>query len=243
VGCGSTAARASGRFTIDVAGTQREYIIKLPANYDANRPHKLLFTFHGAMYSAQTVADGGRPGSGPYYGIEAVAGGSTIFVAPQAASSWSNSSGRDLAYVDAMLARFKSELCIDTSRLFLVGFSAGAMMSIAIACAESDVFRAVAPMSGSLSLAGTCGGTHPIAYWGSHGLQDPTIEISAGRMVRDSFRMRNHCTATTTPEARPGCVSFTGCDAGYATEWCEFEGVHQPPPYAGEAIWAFINQF
>src|SRR6266511_2636746 len=55
-GCNSTAARTSGRFTIDVAGTQREYIIKLPANYDASHPYKIVFMFHGAMYSAQRVA-------------------------------------------------------------------------------------------------------------------------------------------------------------------------------------------
>jgi len=190
------------------------------------------------------VADGDIwPGIGSFYGVEALAGGSTILVATQAATSWSNTNGRDIAYVDAMVARFKSELCIDQSRMFLVGFSAGAMMSIAIACAESDVFRGVAPMSGNLSLAGTCTGTHPIAYWSSHGLQDPTINISAGRMVRDTFRMRNHCSATTTPDARAGCVSFTGCDAGYPAEWCEFDGVHEAPPYAGEAIWAFLNQF
>ena len=71
-----------------------------------------------------------------------------------------------------------------------------AAAAIALGCAEADVFRAIAAMSGSLN-GGTCSGTQQIAYWGSHGTNDPTINISNGRMVRDTFRMRNHCTSTT----------------------------------------------
>ena len=32
---------------IDVDGTMREYHISMPDNYDASRPHKLIFVFHG----------------------------------------------------------------------------------------------------------------------------------------------------------------------------------------------------
>ena len=75
-----------------------------------------------------------------------------------------------------MIARFKTELCIDQHRIFATGFSMGAIQTIALGCAEADVFRAIAPMSGSLN-GGTCSGTQPLAYWGSHGTNDPTINI------------------------------------------------------------------
>ena len=66
-GCGMANPPASGRYTIDVSGTAREYIIKMPAGYDARRPYRLIFAFHGAMYDAASVDAGGAPSpSGPY---------------------------------------------------------------------------------------------------------------------------------------------------------------------------------
>jgi poly(3-hydroxybutyrate) depolymerase len=222
----------------------REYIVKLPADYDVTRPvpRRLIFAFHGRMYDAQSVADGGPPGSGPYYGIEALAGGSAIFVAPQALStSWTNEGGRDVAYVNAMLLRFRTELCIDETRIFSVGFSMGAIMTLTIACGNPNTFRAIAPMSASLPTG--CVGDTPIAYWGSHGTNDPTITYATGQAVRDAFVARNGCRTQTTPGDRDGCVNYQGCAATAPVTFCTFDGVHQPPPYAGEAIWAFLSQF
>jgi poly(3-hydroxybutyrate) depolymerase len=242
-GCGKTTATpASGHFTIDASGTMREYIIKIPAGYDGNHPYRLIIAFHGRMYDAASVDAGGAPSpSGPYYGIEPLSGGSAIFVAAQALStSWTNAN--DIPYVNAMITRFKAELCIDQRRIFATGFSMGAIQTIALGCAEAETFRAIAPMSGSLN-GGTCSGTQQLAYWGSHGTNDPTINISNGRMVRDTFRMRNHCTTTTVAGTPSGCVNYQGCDSGYPVTWCEFDGVHEPPPYSGSAIWAFFSQF
>jgi poly(3-hydroxybutyrate) depolymerase len=240
-GCRAGGSPMSGRFTIDAGGTMREYIIKLPAAYDSTRPYRVIFTFHGRMYSAQTVAYGGPPGSGPYYGIEAVSDGNAIFVAPQAtSSSWGNAN--DVPYIEAMIARFKAELCIDESRIFSVGFSAGAIMTLTASCEDDSVFRAIAPMSANLP-AGCNGDDRARAYWGSHGTEDPTITIDAGETVRDSFVAKNGCTMTTMPGDREGCVNYQGCDAGAPVTWCTFSGVHEPPPYAGEAIWAFFSQF
>jgi poly(3-hydroxybutyrate) depolymerase len=213
--------------------------LALPANYDSKHSYRLIFAFHGGKYDAQSVADGGPPGSGPYYGIQAEAGDSAIFVAPQATSSgWSSS---DIPYVSAMVARFESTLCIDPKRIFATGFSMGAIMTITLGCNGVDVFRALAPMSGEIS--GTCTGTQPIAYWASHGTSDPTINISLGETARDAYRTRNHCTTDTTTGSPAGCVNYQGCENGYPVTWCTFDGVHEPAPFAGTAIWAFIAQF
>jgi poly(3-hydroxybutyrate) depolymerase len=220
----------------------RSYIVKLPSGYDPLRPYRLIFAFHGGMYDAQAVHDGGPPGSGPYYGIEVEAGGSAIFVAPQALSgSWTNQDGRDIAYVNAMVARFKAELCVDESRIFATGFSFGGIMTVAIGCAGGGVFRAIAPMSASIR--GTCDGDDPIAYFSTHGTNDSTITPAQGMAARDEFIGRNGCSMTTMPAGREGCVSYQGCMAGAPVTFCTFTGVHEPAPYAGEAIWDFFAQF
>ena len=245
-GCG-TAPPADGQATIDVDGTTREYILRLPAGYDGTTPNRIIIAFHGAAGSAVQVDNGDPPRSdldptGPYFGIRDEADSQTIFVAGQAAGSWSSSDARDLDYVRAMLDRFESELCIDESRIFATGFSMGAIMTINVACNLSDIFRAVAPMSGSLPSNCSAAGQH-IAYWSSHGTNDTTITISQGEAARDEFVGRNQCQADTIPAEPAGCVAYQGCDPGYPVDWCPFDGAHEPPPFSGSAIWAFLSQF
>jgi len=38
-------------------------------------------------------------------------------------------------------------------------------------------------------------------------------------------------------------VNYQGCDAGYPVIWCPFAGVHEPPSFAGTAIFAYLSQF
>ncbi|HEX6271484.1 MAG TPA: Ricin and poly(3-hydroxybutyrate) depolymerase fusion [Polyangiaceae bacterium] len=244
-GCNAARVPASGRFTLDVSGTEREYILNLPDTYDAMNPraYPLVILLHGRAYSAQTVADGGPPGmTGPYFGLEEASAGNAILVAAQALStSWTNQDGRDVAYLDAMIARFGTELCIDTSRIFAAGFSMGAIMTLTAGCEAENPFRAIAPMSASLPAA--CSNGPPRAYFGSHGTNDTTFTLAQGEAVRDSFVEKNGCDTTTTPGTRTGCVNYQGCSAGTAVSWCTFTGVHEPPPFAGAAMWEFFSQF
>jgi len=239
-GCGATTAQMSGKFNITVSGASREYILKLPDNYDATHPYRLMFGWHGHMYDDNWVADGGAPLTGPFFGVQDMANNSTIFVAPQAAGNgWANS---DLAFADAMLAKFEGDLCIDKNRVFSAGFSAGAMMTVTLGCARGDVFRGIAVMSGSTQL-GCASGTHQVAYWASHGNMDTTVPIAMGQAARDEFAKRNHCGTQTMAVDPTGCTMFLGCDAGYPVTFCPFDGVHEPPPFAGVGIWGFISQF
>ena len=241
-GCSATTSPAGGMATIDVSGTTRQYILTLPAGYDPRHVYPLLFAFHGGSYNAQWVVNGDPPQSGPYYGIQAVANDTAILVAPQALSgSWTNQNGQDVAYVDAMVSRFEAQLCVDQSRIFATGFSRGAIMTIALGCNDSAKFRAVAAMSGEIMNG--CPDTRALPYWASHGTSDPTINISLGEAARDTFVQRNHCTTQTVAISPSGCVSYQGCDLGFPVVWCPFDGVHEPPPFAGSAIWAFFSQF
>ena len=91
-------APASDRYTIDVDGTMREYILAVPDDYDPARPYRLIFGWHPLGGSAQQVASGG------YYGLEGQANGEAIFVAAEGLPfqgnnlGWANTNGRDLAF-------------------------------------------------------------------------------------------------------------------------------------------------
>jgi polyhydroxybutyrate depolymerase len=246
-GCG-TPAPADGAGTVDVSGTVRDYIMRLPAGYDPSIPYRIIFAFHGMQGSAQQVDDGDPPNAGlqptgPYFGIKDQSNNEAIFVAGQALSGgWTNTNGQDISYVQALVTQLDSQLCVDESRVFATGFSFGAIMTITIGCTLPDIFRAIAPMSGSLA-NGCPASTHSIAYWASHGTMDTTIDISLGEAARDEFVQRNGCQSTTTPTTPDGCVTYDGCAAGYPVNWCPFDGIHEPPPFSGPAIWAFLSQF
>ena len=65
-------------------------------------------------------------------------------------------------------------------------------MSIAIGCGLADIFRAIAVMSGTQS-SGCSNGDAAVSFWGSHGTNDATIPIAAGRSIRNLFLDRDDC--------------------------------------------------
>jgi polyhydroxybutyrate depolymerase len=253
-GCGKSPPM-SDRYDIDVDGTMREYILALPDDYDPSLPHRLIFGWHPLGGSAQQVAGGG------YYGLESQAEGTAIFVAPEGlpfqgnSLGWGNTNGQDLEFLEAMLARFRAELCIDEERIFSTGFSFGGMMSFAVGCAENGVMRAIAPQAGNIQVSGCEDGTRPVAVMGFHGDDDTVVSIDGGRAGRDQFIERNQCsdqTEVVDPSWCDGlgasnqpceCVSYQGCADGYPVIWCEFNGPHTPAPNSGQTIWDFFSSF
>jgi polyhydroxybutyrate depolymerase len=246
-GCGISDWLKSGRATISVAGTNREYILKIPDNYDTNHAYKLIFGFHARGGNATQVAGSAN---NDYYGLYSRAGGSAIFVSPEGLDAgWRNAEGRDINFVKAMLAQFSAKLCIDQRRIFSAGFSFGGMMSDAIGCAMADVFRAIAPMAGGLPNAehpySGCDqvNMHPIAVWMSHGDNDLVVPLMDGKAALDLFVKRSGCQQQTMPVMPSPCVAYQGCMPDYPIHFCQFQGGHQPPSFAPAAIWAFFNQF
>jgi polyhydroxybutyrate depolymerase len=254
-GCGK-APPASNRYTIDVAGTSREYILYVPTNYDQNHPYRLIFAWHPLGGTAQQTAGTGNNG---YYGMRAASNGDAILVSPEGlpfqgtSLGWGNTGGRDIDFLRAMLTKFKSEMCIDEGRIFSTGFSFGGMMSNAVGCA--GLARAIAPMAGNSQVSGCQSGTQPVAEMGFHGTHDSVVDIAGGRKARDEFLKRNQCSADSMP-TQPSwcdglasnylpctCVSYQGCAAGYPVIWCEYNADHQAAPTSGPTIWKFFSQF
>lgn len=254
-GCGM-AAPASMRYSIDVGGMTREYILSVPSNYDANHPYVLIFAWHPWGGSAMQVAGTGNSG---YYGLKGTSSNQAILVAPEGLDfggnglGWGNTNGQDIAFLNAMLDLFKSEMCIDQKRIFSAGFSFGGMMSNAVGCA--GLARAIAPMAGNSTVSGCLNGTQPVAYMGFHGTHDSVVDIAGGRTARDVFVKRNGCSSDTTPSSPSWCdgiasnyqpctcVDYQGCMPGYPVTWCEYNADHQAAPNSGPTLWTFFSQF
>ncbi|MFI7294939.1 cellulose binding domain-containing protein [Streptomyces sp. NPDC050121] len=261
-GCGKTPTLTSGTHTIQSSGKNRSFILRIPDGYDRSRPYRLILGLHWLGGTATDVATGRtvETGAWAYYGLQRLADNSAIFVAPQGLNNgWANAGGEDVTLVDDMIRRIESDLCVDTTQRFALGFSYGAAMSYALACSRATVFRAVAVQSGG-QLSGCSGGTQPIAYLGVHGLRDNVLAISGGRAMRDRFVRNNGCTPQNPPEPAQGSLThrittYSGCSAGHPVAWAAFDEGHIAAPQDGapgdsgsrtwlpQEVWKFFTQF
>jgi poly(3-hydroxybutyrate) depolymerase len=258
-GCGQTPTLTDGTHTIQSSGQDRSFILDIPDGYDSDTPYRLVFGLHWLGGTAEDVATGQtvETGTWAYYGLQGLADNSTIFVAPQGLDNgWANEGGQDVTFVDDMLALLESDLCIDTSLRFSIGFSYGGSMSISLACSRPDVFRGIVAQSSPGEISGCDGGTEPVAFFGVHGTAD---NYTGGEAQRDRFVTNNGCTPQDTPEPEAGSLShvttvYEGCQEGYPVQWAAFDEGHISAPTDGVAgdsgatwvpgeAWDFITQF
>ena len=245
-GCGSaitssTCSKSGTKCSVDVTGAARTYYLQLPSNYSSSKPYPVVFQFHPLGGSAEQALNMYRISTGLP---------EAIYVTPQGLvgndnnAGWANANGGDIAFTKALLSSVQASFCVDNSRIFSTGFSYGGMMSFAIGCEMSDVFRAIAPMSGALYSDPSCKGTgHAVATWGAHGSRDTFVPTADGRAARDKILKQNHCGTQTVPIDPSPCVSYQGCDDGYPVTWCEWDGEHAIPSFGSSAIAAFFKQF
>jgi poly(3-hydroxybutyrate) depolymerase len=259
-GCGKAPTLRSGSHTITSNGKARNFVLRVPDGYDNTRAYRLIFGFHWRGGTMNDVSSGGSSGAAwSYYGMQEQSNNSAILVAPQGfGNGWANSGGEDVTFVDDLIKRIESDLCVDPKLRFAMGFSYGGGMSYALACARATVFRAVVVYAGA-QLSGCAGGSQPIAYFGIHGISDNVLNISQGRSLRDRFVANNGCAAQSPREpaggSRTHITTTYSCRAGYPVQWAAFDGGHGPGPVDGCACedgartwtkgeaWRFIAQF
>jgi polyhydroxybutyrate depolymerase len=246
-GCGRAAGLTSGRASIDVRGTAREYILSVPEGYDPEQPYRLIFGWHPWGGSAQQIESRG------YLGLAGASDGQAILVAPEGRDfrgnglGWGNEGGSDLAFLDA-------ELCIDQNRIFSTGFSFGAMFSFTVACSQSGRMRAIAPQAGNATTSGPCeDGDRSVATLAFIGTDDTLLD--GHRRAVEILVERNGCSAP--PAVMPAswcdglgageqpcsCVEYPGCKEGYPVIACEYAAGHQFAPNTGATLWTFFSQF
>jgi poly(3-hydroxybutyrate) depolymerase len=248
-GCDAADWPSSDTYDIDVSGSNREYILRIPDDYDPSRPYRLVVAFHWLNGTAQNVANGGGTTTGPFYGFWDLAEGSTIFVAPQGINnSWPSG---NVPFAEALIDRLTSEFCIDESRIFASGFSMGGSMSYAVACGLGSRIRGVAVYSGG-PMSGCDPHDEPVAYFMSHGTQDSVCTYPGfGVPQIEDFADVNGCSPREMPQPsgnEPSCVDYEGCSDGYPARACIFVGDHTPSPGGGgswvpDEAWNFISQF
>ncbi|HET9931312.1 MAG TPA: hypothetical protein VFQ35_11515, partial [Polyangiaceae bacterium] len=257
-GCGKAATLTSGKKTITSGGQQRTYIIDIPANYDMNKPYRLFYTSHWIGSTSEAVRDQN------YYFLKPLANAANapaVFVAPQAdGSTWQQ---KDHALFDDILAFVKSNLCIDTTRVFATGFSFGGMITYSLSVNhQKDIRAAVGIAPANYNIYVPQKNHEPIAWMQTTGMSDTTCPWINGssttqgaKFIAIEHATDNRCTVPATlpiwQQGKHVCYDFQGCGAEYPTKVCTFGGGHtnianDPGASANwipEESWKFFTQF
>lgn len=177
-GCDAAAPQpvALERQTVMVDSAERWWLMTVPDAASAKKPLSLVVDFHGLMEGADVHAK-----MSDFSGLAQEKG---FFVAtPHGTGTpvrWGVGGGpegaADQAFVTAMLSDLEARYCIDTNRVYATGLSNGAMMSSVMACEQSDVFAAVAPIAGVMAIPG-CQPTRRVPMMSIHGTADPILHF------------------------------------------------------------------
>jgi len=238
-GCASGGDMSTGVYFITSQDVERVYYLKLPAGYDSTTPYPLIFAFHGAggNYTAFT--------ENTVYDLHAVVGEEAILVYPNAYSHTSDfprwDYNEDLVFFDDLYNELALNLCFDTRKVFAVGHSDGAGFANALGCRRGDVLRAIAPVAGGLLEYSDCIGQ--VAVIQVQGANDVYVPPGMVKPGRDYWIAINSCSKeTTTPGSYPACEEYGGCDTDFPVQYCEHDGGHEWPGFAGAAIKNFFSR-
>lgn len=136
-GCGKevpSGISAGSSQNLTLPGTDRQYRLHIPANYDKNTPTPLYFSFHGAtrdMLEQEDLSQFSNPQFNP----------NGIAIYPDSKNGYwlsnpkaNTSRPNDLDFTHDLLDYMEDTLCIDTSRIYSSGKSNGGGFTNVIAC-------------------------------------------------------------------------------------------------------------
>ena len=113
-----------------VAGASRQWWVWLPNNYDPTKAYPTIFLFHGCGDANNVVP------------MQNVTNDQAILVrgaGTQANTCWDQSpDGVDVTFFDQMLAAVSAQRCVDTARVFAVGYSSGSWLVNSLDCRRAD---------------------------------------------------------------------------------------------------------
>lgn len=180
-GCAAATAVVPGETTLPMTagGDTGTYISEVPGSYDPRRPMPVVFDFHG--YSEPASGQAVLSGLGDYgqtHGFITITPQVTeLPQGPEKVPLWQATIGSsDLAFFAGLLDHVERTLCIDEHRVFVTGYSNGALMSSVIACQFAGRVAAAAPVAG-IEFPSGCDPSRPVPMIAFHGTADPYVHF------------------------------------------------------------------
>ncbi len=233
----------------------RTYRLHVPEAYLPAVPVPLVLAFHGWGDNAENFER--------YVGFSEKADEEGFIVAyPEGVENSFNAgvccgTANHLGLDDVQFARdivqtISDTYCVDPGRVYVTGFSNGAMMAHLLACEASDLFAAAAPASGFIGVP-SCEPPRPVPVIQTHGTVDYTVPYWMGKRSNDYWAAYNACgqPETVYQKGAATCIAYADCAEDATVEFCEIRGMGHAwpssdgPPYwldATDTFWDFFEQ-
>jgi polyhydroxybutyrate depolymerase len=253
----------------------REYLRYVPESYDPTQPTALIIVLHGIISDAEQIRDFTHWND---YADEH----NFIVVYPESIypadffvffplSEDTQDPVDDVAFIRDLLIPLRHDLCIDTQRIYVSGFSAGGAMALLLACRLPETIAAVGVMSApyieEFDDPTWCAPDVPVPTIAFQGIDDDVVAYEGGEALGYTllsfetwtahWATRNGCDATSevleTVETVHG-AQYVDCDADFITYTIDGGGhawAGGEPPAGVEAItdisasefmWEFFEQ-
>jgi polyhydroxybutyrate depolymerase len=238
---GKTAQPLDATWTITVGSQMRSAKVHVPASYDPAQRTPLVVDVHGRTQSAsaemsltKSIAKSDAEGFIAIYPESTTS--PTSWNSGTCCEPATTNSVDDTAYFKKLLDEAEAKLCIDPSRIYMMGMSNGAYQSHRMACELADRVAAIGPVAGLLLFQG-CAPSRPMPVMMINGTSDTLSQYQYVAQGVDFWRAKNQCTtmSTTYQKGDATCVTHSGCTAGADVVLCTIQnGGHQWP--GGEAL-------
>jgi polyhydroxybutyrate depolymerase len=172
-------------------GRLRRYSLNVPPGYSANTPAPLVLTLHGGGGSIQSVQ--------PFTQMNRVSNDFGFLAAyPEGYTEnnnghvWADGRGTqadadgidDVGFIDKLIDSLKAAYNIDTTRIYVCGFSNGGFMTQRLACELTNTWAAAGGLGCSMdiNLYDTCSPASPLPMLYVLGTADPFVPFEGGTM-------------------------------------------------------------
>jgi polyhydroxybutyrate depolymerase len=179
---------------IDAAGEQREYLLVSPAHSPAG-PRPLVLVLHGHLGTAANALGGGRVPSPLSAWLDVAERENVLVAALQGLKGSDNRTGwhdcrgdadndpqtDDVAFASRVAKKLVDDGRADAKRIYVMGMSNGAIMTLRLALEMQPAPAAVAAVAGTMASKSECAGApRPVSVLLIHGTQDPLVPYTGG---------------------------------------------------------------
>jgi len=181
-GCGARHASADDQSaTLEFGGLSRTYAVHVPPGH----PTGLVMNLHGG------ASTGSAQERLTNFDAVADADGFAVVYPDGIDRNWADGRGAsepdrrgvdDVGFLAALADKLRSQYGIDPGHVFATGMSNGGFMANRLACDRTDLFAAVAPVSGTLGSNVACNPSRPVGVLEVHGTADPIVPFDGGSM-------------------------------------------------------------
>lgn len=226
----------SGTFSASIQhdNLTRSYLLHIPLGYKSSDQYPVVFFLHGGGGSAERLL--------PEVGLtEKADAEGFIVIAPNSVdgnwndgrgtTAWENTADTvsaidDVGFIEVLLAEVENLYAVDTSRVYVTGFSNGAQMTQRLGCELPNTFAAIAPVAGPMrgNIIDLCKNANPIPVIGIQGTEDPFFPIEDADGIPEMPRVLAQ-RAEQTPMTVATITEY----------WSAKNGCTQPPQ---STVWA-----